>query len=236
MNAKGPSDRRQVRRAAAGFNQSLQRTAAPQGSRTVRVIWQRLLQPTGRFRRRSLSLVVRRRLTMKKKMLIFLFPAVIVAVGFLLLRRDPVSKSVKVTFLFYTNCDAQGGNGWYTWAWFRIDNRSPFRLGCYQGPLDVQRAGKWFQDTNTLGRRHFDAQTSPGESATIAMVVPENARRWRSSFLFTREDVDTINRMIRKSRFETFMDNLHLERFGLRNQPWRRKPEPTIVTSETIDL
>ncbi len=29
-------------------------TAAPLGSRTVRIICQRLLQPTGRFRRRSL--------------------------------------------------------------------------------------------------------------------------------------------------------------------------------------
>ena len=37
-------------------NHALQRTAAPLGSRTVQVIWQRLLQPTGRFRRRSLSL------------------------------------------------------------------------------------------------------------------------------------------------------------------------------------
>jgi len=36
-----------------------QRTAAPVGSRAVRVICQRFLQPTGRFRRRSLSLVVR---------------------------------------------------------------------------------------------------------------------------------------------------------------------------------
>jgi hypothetical protein len=33
----------------------LQRTAAPLFSRTVQVIWQRLLQPTGRFRRRTLS-------------------------------------------------------------------------------------------------------------------------------------------------------------------------------------
>ena len=40
--------------------EALQRTAAPLGSWTVRVICQRLLQPTGRFRRRSLSLVVRR--------------------------------------------------------------------------------------------------------------------------------------------------------------------------------
>jgi len=36
---------------------ALQRTTALLGSRTVRVIWQGLLQPTGRFRRRSLSLV-----------------------------------------------------------------------------------------------------------------------------------------------------------------------------------
>ena len=42
---------------------ALQRTAAPLGSWTVRVIWQRPLQPTGRFRRRSLSLVVRRHST-----------------------------------------------------------------------------------------------------------------------------------------------------------------------------
>jgi hypothetical protein len=36
---------------------ALQRTTALLGSRTVRVIWQGLLQPTGRFRRLSLSLV-----------------------------------------------------------------------------------------------------------------------------------------------------------------------------------
>src|SRR5262245_42667802 len=148
---------------------------------------------------------------MKKRMLVFLSVAVIVAFGLVLLQRDASSKSVKVTFLFYTNCDAQGGNAFYTWAWFRIENRSPYKLGCYQGSLDVQRAGKWFQDTNSLGRRHFDAQTPPGKSATIAMVVPENATRWRSSFLFEREDRDYINRIIisgnRPNRFAAFMDN-----------------------------
>jgi len=35
---------------------ALHLTAAPLGSRTVQTICQRLLQPTGRFRRRSLSL------------------------------------------------------------------------------------------------------------------------------------------------------------------------------------
>ena len=35
------------------------KTAAPLGSRTVRIICQRLLQPTGRFRRRSMSLIVK---------------------------------------------------------------------------------------------------------------------------------------------------------------------------------
>jgi hypothetical protein len=44
-------------------NPSCHLTAAPLGRRTVQVIWPRLLQPTGRFRRRSLSLVVR--LTMR---------------------------------------------------------------------------------------------------------------------------------------------------------------------------
>jgi hypothetical protein len=39
-------------------NFPLHLTAAPLCSRTVRIICQRLLQPTGRFRRRSLSLVV----------------------------------------------------------------------------------------------------------------------------------------------------------------------------------
>jgi len=33
---------------------ALQRTAAPLGSRTARIIRQRLLRPAGRFRRRSL--------------------------------------------------------------------------------------------------------------------------------------------------------------------------------------
>src|SRR5436190_4273701 len=37
-------------------NKTLQRTAAPLGSRAIRIICERLLQPTGRFRRGSLSL------------------------------------------------------------------------------------------------------------------------------------------------------------------------------------
>ena len=59
---KTPADRpahKLPRRAAALFNQTLQRTAAPPGSRKVQVICSRLVRPTGRFRRRSLSLVVR---------------------------------------------------------------------------------------------------------------------------------------------------------------------------------
>ena len=37
-------------------NTMLRRTAAPLGSRAIRIICERLLQPTGRFRRGSLSL------------------------------------------------------------------------------------------------------------------------------------------------------------------------------------
>jgi hypothetical protein len=44
------------------LTRALQRTAAPLGSWTVQVICSRLLQPTGRFRRRSLSLVVKRQI------------------------------------------------------------------------------------------------------------------------------------------------------------------------------
>jgi hypothetical protein len=43
----------------AAFNPPWHLTAAPLGSRTVQVICQRFLQPTGRFLRRSLSAVVR---------------------------------------------------------------------------------------------------------------------------------------------------------------------------------
>jgi hypothetical protein len=43
--------------AEASFSKKIQRTAATLGSRPVRIICPRLLQPTGRFRRRSLSLV-----------------------------------------------------------------------------------------------------------------------------------------------------------------------------------
>ena len=42
-----------------GVSRALQLTAAPLGSRTVRVICQRLLQPTGGFRRRSLTYIGR---------------------------------------------------------------------------------------------------------------------------------------------------------------------------------
>jgi ankyrin repeat protein len=53
---------RRMERSRSGLTRALQRTAAPLGRRTVRIICQRLLQPTGRFRRRSLSLVVSRHL------------------------------------------------------------------------------------------------------------------------------------------------------------------------------
>ena len=48
------------------LTRALQRTAAPLGSRTVQIICQRLLQPTGRFRRRSLSLAVRPQMQMER--------------------------------------------------------------------------------------------------------------------------------------------------------------------------
>ena len=66
------------------ITRALQRTAAPLGSWTVRIIWPRLLQPTGRFRRRSLSLVVRSRMRKRHSCVvrIVVWSAVAVLAGF----------------------------------------------------------------------------------------------------------------------------------------------------------
>jgi len=69
---------------------SLERTAAPLGRRTVRVIRERRLQPTGRFRRRSLSWVVRplytRVVNNKQKQLIVLMIGLTLVLGGALIR------------------------------------------------------------------------------------------------------------------------------------------------------
>ena len=85
---------------------------------------------------------------MKKKwVLLFIGLVIIGGILFLVVSKDPVRHSVSVTFLCYTNRDSRGMNDMYTWAWFRIENRSPYMLSCQRGALDVERAGAWLQDT-----------------------------------------------------------------------------------------
>jgi hypothetical protein len=174
---------------------------------------------------------------MKKKWLLFLLVLVVGTVLLLVLSRDPVRHSVSVTFLYYTNRDTRGWNDMYTWAWFRIENRSPFMLLCQQGTLDIERAGAWVQDTNRLGFQYDPPIIEPGQTLTVSMMPPADATQWRSSFLLTKMAIHSEKYWTRRSRFEDFMDSLRLHRIGLRSQPWRgNNPKPTVITSETMGL
>src|SRR5438477_8959742 len=86
---------------------------------------------------------------MKKKKLLLLVPlSSLLITGVILVRPSNVSRSVSVVFLGYTNCSF---NERFICASFRLENNSPFMLACQQGPLDVECAGVWLQDTNRLG-------------------------------------------------------------------------------------
>ena len=111
---------------------------------------------------------------MKKTWLLFLLMLLIALAALLVASRDTVRHSVSVTFLCYTNRDTRGMNDMYTWAWFRIENRSPFMLACQQGPLDIERTGTWIQDTNRLGF-HYDPVIEPGQALTVSMMPPAGA-------------------------------------------------------------
>jgi hypothetical protein len=162
------------------------------------------------------------------------FLTFVLIITFLLAPRDPIRSAVPVTFLCYTNCDIRGFNDQYKWAWFRIENKSPFMLGCQQGPVDIQRAGSWFQTTNTLGRI-CDPIVQPQKSLTLPMMPPADAAKWRSSFLLTRVSIHSSLYWEVKFGFARFMDRLH--RLG--NWPPPRtssKADTHVVTSETLNL
>src|SRR3954462_8044360 len=114
---------------------------------------------------------------MKKKRPILLLLLVVTAlVGFWLHSRNNIKNSVSVTFLYYTNSDTRGFNDKYTWAWFRIENKSSFRLQCQQGPLDFERDGTWLRDASRVGFSYSSVEA--GGTVTISLMPPERASRW----------------------------------------------------------
>ncbi len=150
--------------------------------------------------------------------------------------RDPVRSSVSVTFLCYTNHDTRGLNDQYIWAWFRLENRTPFMLACKQGVLDVERAGVWSEETNRVGHA-YDPMIEPGRTLTVSMMPPSECTRWRSNFLLTKMAMHSPQYLTWRFRFESFMDRLRLHRFGIHAEPWKSKTsEPVVVTSKAINL
>lgn len=174
-----------------------------------------------------------------KKIFIVLGSLLVVAVigvtGFLALP-DPITHSVSVTFLGYTNMDTRGFNDEYKWAWFRIENRSPVMLACRQGPIDIERAGAWIQDTNTLGRQ-YDPIIEPGQSLTVSMIPPSDGTRWRSSFLLTRMGTHTAYWWTTKFGLRRIIAFLTPGKLRTRSQtPMMSDPQLHVVTSETLKL
>jgi hypothetical protein len=132
--------------------------------------------------------------------------------------------------------DELGWNDLYTWAGFRLENHSPSPLSFSQGPLDIERGGKWISDTNRI-RYPFGPTLDSGKTKIVSMMPPEGATKWRTSFFVTRVNIPTTQLMKNKERFRNFMDKIGLHRFGMRNASSDYlNPPPEIVTSETIAL
>ena len=174
-----------------------------------------------------------------KKILVFLgflLVVTVIGVGGFLALPDPITHSVSVTFLGYTNMDTRGFNDQYRWAWFRIDNRSPVMLACRQGPIDIERAGAWIQDTNTLGRQ-YEPILEPGQALTVSMIPPSDGTRWRSSFLLTRMGTHSSHYWSAKFGLRRFIDSLTPRKLRTRSQtPMMSDPQLHVVTSETLNL
>lgn len=171
---------------------------------------------------------------MKTKWLLIALALLLVVAAIVVALPDPVRDSVSVTFVGYTNRDSNGMNDMYTWAWFRIENRSQLNLGLEQGAIDVERAGAWVHLTNRSGFTY--GGVAPGETRILSLVPPSEGTRWRNNFLINGGSLHSVNYWRRKQQFEVFMNNLRV-RLGLRPRPWIYKPlEPIVLTTDTIDL
>jgi hypothetical protein len=168
---------------------------------------------------------------MKKRLLLVVVPVLLIAAVGFLGRRDGIESSVSVVFLGYSNVDMYGFKREFTLGWFRLENHSPFMLACRQGPLDLERAGIWIQDTNRVGYPP-DPIIEQGQTLTVSIRAPSAATRWRSSYLLRESRPYSEGRF----RFQIFMDRLRLQRFGFRWRPWSRDPKAHVVKSETLGL
>ena len=181
---------------------------------------------------------------MKKSLIALGLAAIVIGLGLVLvvrgkgalLGRDPISRSVSVTFLGYTNVDTRGFNNMYKWAWFRIENKSPFMLSCMQGALDIERGGSWIQSTNSMGRQ-YDPNIEPGQTLTVSIIPPSEGTKWRSEFLFMRMTIHSSRYWKARTWLEGFVGRLPPSRFGIRSWPPRiSNPPLSVVTSETMEL
>jgi hypothetical protein len=173
---------------------------------------------------------------MKKRLLLVVLLALLLAAAGLLGWRDGIKNgiesSVSVVFLGYTNVDMYGFKREFTLGWFRLENHSPFNLACRQGPLDVERAGIWIQDTNRVGYPP-DPIIEEGQTLIVSIRAPSGVTRWRSSYVLRAYPPVFGWRY----RFQIFMDHLRLHRFGFRWRLWvGRDPKPHVVKSETLGL
>lgn len=165
-----------------------------------------------------------------------LLAAAVIGVRGLLALPDPITHSVTVAFLGYTNMDTRGFNDQYTWAWFRIENKSSVMLACRQGPIFIERAGSWIQDTNTLGRQ-YDPIMEPGQALTVSMIPPSDATRWRSSFLLTRMGTQSSRCWSARFGLRRFIDAFPFSKLGTQGQTLlKSNPQSHVVTSETLKL
>jgi hypothetical protein len=101
---------------------------------------------------------------------------------------DAIADSVSVTFLGYTNRDAFGSVTDYRLAWFRIANKSRFKLVCTEGVVDIETSRGWFRENTSVWRVYNPPTLEPGQSATVSVIVPSEGTRWENRFLLTKVD------------------------------------------------
>jgi hypothetical protein len=141
---------------------------------------------------------------------------------------DHIAHPVSVTFLGYTNADRLGLN---RLAVFRFTNRGRYRLLCDEQVMDIEVAGSWIRETNSMG--FMDAPIiAVGDSTTVSMIAPIKGTRWRDSFYLTplRGDrpLSTLEEFIKGLPLGSFRGRIWHSMFGL--------PPSCVVTSETLKL
>jgi hypothetical protein len=150
---------------------------------------------------------------------------------------DAITDSVSVTFLGYTNRDAFGAVTDYRLAWFRIANKSRFKLICTEGVVDIKGPTGWFREKTSVWRVYNPPTLDPAQSATVSVIVPSEGTEWENRFLLTKVDASPRPMPTWKSRLLRLAFRLPAGRLKTRIIGWLlNQSDARYVTSGTLKL